>query len=149
MPPATVTFTITRTELGLPALSLVDAAAYTIPDENGRPLIDDGEEQNDVQTVGSAWMDGAVLVHRKKGLATFSFQVDVVGSSQADLKAKEAALRAAVDQSSFEIHYTLDGVDRGRSCLPFSGFHPLWTDELVYGLVRRVAVAVPRQPNPV
>lgn len=148
MPPATVTFTISRTELALSALSLVDTSAYTIPDESGRPLIDDGTEQNVLATAESPWMDGAVLVHRKKGLATFSFSVDVIGSSHADLKSKESALRAAVDQSSFEVHYTLDGTDRGWSCLPFSNFQPLWTDELVYGLVRRVQVAVPRQPNP-
>lgn len=148
MPPAVVTFTITRTSLSLPTLSLVDATAYTIPDESGRPLIDDGTEQNELQTVGSPWMDGAVLVHRKKGLATFAFSVDVIGSDHADLKSKESALRAAVDQSSFEVHYTLDGTDRGWSCLPFSQFQTQWTDEFVYGLVRRVAVAVPRQPNP-
>lgn len=143
MPPAVVTFYITRTELSLANLSLVDASNYMIPDENGRPLIDEGNAGNIVNAVESAWMDGDTMVHRRKGKALLTFSVDIIGFT----KAKQAALEAAVDQSSFEIHYTIDGEDFGWACQPYQTCQALWDDVFVYGDVRRMQIAVPRQPN--
>lgn len=142
----TIAFYITRTELSAANLSLVDSG-YEIPEEDGRPLVDDGNAPNIINAVESAWMDGDTMVHRRKGKAAFGFQVDLIGSSHSDLDTKETTLRAAVDQSSFEIHYTLDSVDRGYACQPFQTFQPLWNAEFVNAYIRRVQVVVPRQPN--
>lgn len=60
-------------------------------------------------------IDGETPV-AKLGLAELSMSIDAIASTHAALETAEAALRATVQQETYEIHYALDGTDHGDAC---------------------------------
>lgn len=144
---ATVTATITRTELGLPDLSLIDPGTYEIPAGGLRP----GAVPNELETATSPYVSGALLVARRKALVPASIVVDVEATTHAALRDRVAAIRSAFDQRSYQLSAVLDGTAWTWSCLPFTSFEaPTFASpQFEAGFIAQVAIAFSRQPVPI
>lgn len=142
---ATVTATITRSELGLSDLALIDPGTYEVV--SVRP----GVVANALETAESPYVSGALLVARRKPLVAASIVIDVEATSHADVRSRVSALRSAFDQRSYQLSVPFDGAAWTWSCLPFTSFEApgFATPMFEAGFVAQVAITFPRQPVPI
>lgn len=145
---------ITRTGLSLPNLDLFVPGA--LPARQDIPVYDfiqdgllPGAAVKRRQIAESTYMDDASQVQSSKARSTSTLGMYVTGSDHDNLQANLAALLAAVDQSTWELHVLLGGTTEYAwsfwDAEPTVSF-PVGT---WYGLYTLVSIAAPRSPIPV
>lgn len=138
---------ITRDELALGHLSLVDPGSFMIRDE---PTPTMGRVSKRRRVATSSFVHGGLLVGWTKELVDAGpFIVDVIAATAADVRTKVGELVAALDQFEFEFHVTLDGVPWGWSCLTADYEVGVLSSEHRFGLTVPVRFDFPRQPIPI
>jgi len=94
---------ITRAELSLGNLQLVDAGVYRM-----HPIIEASTVTYDRLQAQSRFVDGAVTVMRRKNQGTMQVAIDVIGSTTLEMQARKQTLIDAFSQKSFEFYMQLD-----------------------------------------
>lgn len=141
---AVVAASVTRTELSLADLDLVDPGVFTIVPSS----LDVGSAGNEVDTVDSKWVDGVIGIGKKKGPVTMSMTVEVDGADQDAVDANLEILVDAFSQLTYDLTISYDGNDNTWTCLAAQRIQPDYSAR-EYQLFVPVALTFLRQPTPV
>jgi hypothetical protein len=150
---------ITRTELSLADLALFTPGA--LPADPTVPVYDfvqdgltPGATVKRRQIAESLYMDDAVQVQSSKARIPTTLGMFATGHDAASLRTNVAALLAAVDQSTWELHVLISGASGGEwawSCwdaevtvgFPVAAWYGLWMPVVVSTLRSPIPVAGP------
>jgi hypothetical protein len=97
----------------------------------------------------SPWVDSQLLTSAVKDKATLNFEVDVTGTTIANLVANITALRTALSQFTYTTTVTVGGQSVAYTCDPgrLSKKGGTWQDERLAHITQRLAVSIPVNPE--
>jgi len=107
-----ISCTISRTLLALGDLELVGANGYEIMSDG----LDPGEVMQRQDWAKSPFIHGGALMSSVDDIATGKLDVEVFGSSRADIQTKVTTLIAAFKQLYYVIDFDLDGTSWSWLC---------------------------------
>lgn len=136
----TLAVTVTRDELGLADLNINDHLDYKVANQ-----FMGGAVAWQKQTVSSPYMDGDLVVSRRRGDIVEPIDVYVYGSGHADLRSNTKVLIQAFTQENFNLAFTFDGNIRQYSC-KCADYSVAYDQHLVHSKMHLVKFMVPRNP---
>lgn len=131
---------VTRVSLGLPDLELNDFENYYVG-----PEFLGGQETFLRSTAGSPFLDGQVTTYRQRANVQETIQVECLGDSEADLRAKVAALKDAWWQDSFTLNLTI-GSQSWQYAFEAADVAVPWTGPRLVANQVQVLFTAPRKP---
>lgn len=140
----TLSLAISRALMGLPDLALNDHDNYVV----GASDFLTTNQQWTRNQVGSSYTDGQVTTHRYKNMITMPLQIEVFGTSQADLVNNASALKAAFSQDHFILKHILGGISTYWSC-EAADWQMERTGPRLVARQMLFVFSVPTQPNPI
>jgi hypothetical protein len=136
------TVLVRRAALGLSDLNINNQTDYIV----AVPFLG-GTMAWDKRSVMSQWVDGDVLITKRKQMVLQEMNVFVVGTTQAEIMSKISTLLQAVSQENYTIRAGVGSMVAEWICDPadyqvdVTNYH--WTQHKV-----KVRLSVPCQPNP-
>lgn len=136
------TVLVRRAALGLSDLNINNQTDYVL----ATPFLG-GTMAWDRRSVSSQWVDGDVLITKRKQMVQQQVIVYVVGDTQASIASKATTLAQAVSQENYTIRAGIGSLVAEWICDPadyavdMTNYH--WTNHKV-----KMTLNIPMQPNP-
>lgn len=141
--PTVHTATITRTELSLSTLTLIDST-YDIMNQPG---LDGGRVSWRRENAASPYVAGVTEIGSVKDDVLTSLVMRVTGASHSDVQTKVSTLISAFSQKTYTLTIGLDGTSWAWACRR-ADYAISFDLPMRWQKVARVALSIPRSPVP-